>query len=302
MQRDVKPLAFCPTCKAQLQVTSTVIDDYLLSVPRPYLCPSCHRQDWWSAIVSVFEDNFFYLVALQLVGARTRVFIETVKAGQDFDLDLTRYGVPADARIVALGITPKDPILLAEVRQSFAVHEVIPHQMRLRAIPYSGAGEQGETNFMVTWYGSQRGLLEQDYLFDAAQEFSHETVKETRWHLPPRWERVIIPANVAIELAVNRAAKAALEKYGEQYDLRRKKLDYDQKLNFVLPRAAQALQIPPLRPHILEQINRLRTIRNQIMHTGMTKTPLTRLETATMLAAALFGVRYVELFRQRARL
>jgi hypothetical protein len=73
---------------------------------------------------------------------------------------------------------------------------------------------------------------------------------------------------------------------------------YSHQLNVVLPLVAALGGAPRLPDHIRGLLNRLRRLRNQIVH-GKLKTPLSQAEIAELLCSALFAFRYVDLVQSR---
>jgi len=241
------------------------------------------------------DVNFFFRKALELAGARSTWLLLTLRRGQPLDIDWEAKGVPSDAEILAINITPQGPVYAAQVRQDYFVRDQIRHNLVLFPVVVGVlTKDEIELATMVTWYRPGTDLAA-DYLFDALHVFNDETLTDQRTHSPARWDRIVVPANLSLELAVKRFVSDSSKKLS----LNIRKSKYDTALNQHLPRVAALLGVPVLPSHILGAINRLRAIRNYVVHEGAPRTPLNRREAATLVAAAaLFGFRYIDWLRQ----
>ena len=168
--------------------------------------------------------------------AETKTVVETATAGQGFKLDLCQLGIPNDVHIVSIKITPQDGVTLLDPKQSISTHKVIPHRLDFEVKASPGGPRQGRIGFMVTWYRPRPSSIENDYLFAAAQEFTIATKRDNWWKIAPEWERVLIPANTALEIAVGRLVLAALTKLGLKESER---LGYATRLETLLPLVAK---------------------------------------------------------------
>jgi len=76
---------------------------------------------------------------------------------------------------------------------------------------------------------------------------------------------------------------------------------YSYQLNILLPWIAQNNDLPPFDPTIVGLLNRLRSTRNSLAHTGKTEQPLDKDQTAELLTAALFGFRYIDILKAKMK-
>ena len=154
--------------------------------------------------------------------------------------------------------------------------------------------QETEVNCAVTWIrppDEDDGWL---HLLDAFQAYADS-----------RWKGTIIPANIAAEAAISKAvfdgisiAKVTSKDNLEEFLA--KAATYSHQLNVVLPLLARLFGVPLLDAQIRGLLNRLRSLRNKLAHTGTLPHPLTQNDAAELLVAATFGFHYGRLFRRRA--
>ncbi len=295
-QREVGAWIACTGCSVPLKSGPDQISNYFSMFPSPGKCPECSTTlDWWHAVTRAIEENFFFIQALEAAGATTTLVRKKMNKGEFLTIDFDQSGVPADATIVAVNMTPQGSMIPYQARQNFYVGEAIPHALTFRPAPIKNEEppEEVALAIMVTWFKTTGGL-EHEYLFEAASSFA----AETRAHGSTKWERTVVPANLALELAIGRLVGDGLRKVGLSDD----RLDYSKELNLVLPLLSRTFSVKPLPTHLLDEANRLRRFRNDMVHGGKPRAPISRAEAAKLLAAALFGVHYVAWFRRETNL
>lgn len=298
--KEIEPWVPCPSCNTPLVAGPAQMLTYFSTFPAAPPCPTCSAPvDWWATIVAALEDNFFFVKALELVGARSTVLVETLKRDSPLEIDLDTAGIPTEARILAVNITPQGSLFPAEVRQHYFANDHIRHKLFLHPVQLGdqAAPEEVILSVMVTWFRAP-GQLEGEYLFDALHGFAVETRTDQLTHSAPRWDRLIIPANLALELVIGRLVSDALKKHS----FRAQGFNYFFELDPLLPLVAELLGVQRLPVHIAKVVDELRAIRNNIIHEGAPKVPLTRADAARLLASALFAFHYAMWVRQRTGL
>ncbi len=294
--KDLEPWIPCKSCKGALIAGPAQIYAYLENVAAPP-CPNCGTQvDWWATVIAALEENFFFVKALELVGAQSTVLIETLRRDSPLEIDFGTADIPASARILAVNITPQGALFPAQLRQSYFDHDHIYHTLTLFPVTVGAQASPEEVDLAisVTWY-SAPGDLESEYLFDALHAFAAETRVDQLTSSVPQWNRIVVPASQALELVIGRFVTEALKKLSIQAG----RLNYSTELNTILPLVSRHLGFPLLPSHIASAVEQLRSIRNGIIHEGAPKVALKRSEAAKLLAATLFTYHYIGLARNR---
>jgi AcrR family transcriptional regulator len=114
-----------------------------------------------------------------------------------------------------------------------------------------------------------------------------------------RLDDAIVPANVAVEVTLNRVLSEHLGRVGigreRLRDFMSNAATYSHQLNILLPVVLAGRGAPAMPEHIRGPLNRLRDLRNDIGHRGLSRTPLTREVVGECLAGAAFGFHFVRL-------
>ncbi len=295
----VAPWVKCRSCGGMLVVGPAELEAYVMSREPNSTCPSCSSVvDWWVTIAATVEENFFFVHALELTGARTSVFTRNLRRDETLEINLTSEGIPDDAYIVSVNITPQGPgPFPAEIRQHYFAHERIGHSLRLHAVAPAGSrsADSCRIAFMVTWWNPSQDVG-QECLFDALHAYSVETLAE-RDRVNPRWNRIVVPASQAMELIIGRAVSDA----SRSLSVHTKGLNFSTELNVMLPLLTRLLSVPPMPVKVVRAVDELRVLRNEIIHEGVTKQPITRQRAAQLLTGALLAWCYVAAIRDQLR-
>ena len=79
----------------------------------------------------------------------------------------------------------------------------------------------------------------------------------------------------------------------------RNEISSSSALNVILPILCEAAHVPRLPDIVRGEINRLRKLRNDIVHKGVKKTAVDEEAAAAMLTASVFGLEYLRYARPR---
>jgi hypothetical protein len=285
---DVPPWAPCPKCSQPVSVYVSNIINYLNQAPVD--CGACGEElDWWKVARQSIEENFMGNQALSFIGSETTVFSVQLCPGKRTVYRLSEYGVPLGSKVLYINYTPNGPGTLfpLEVHGNVSTQRFRTDEVVLYPMPTVGKDSQEETNIyvMVTWVPHGRADESWQNLFDAFEAF-----------ISGKFSSVIVPANVAVESSLLRL----MTSYFDQFVGRKRTEDflsnaatYSYQLNVLLPTFAELNCLPRLPQHIVGSLNRLRSLRNGLAHTGKTDTPLTRNDASEILCGALFGFHYV---------
>ncbi|WNG58534.1 hypothetical protein F0U59_30165 [Archangium gephyra] len=237
-------------------------------------------------------------------GARYTVVTVDLQPHVTIEVPLAASGIPDDARIFQFNYTPVtltplpqatpqasdySPVIPLEVHGSSPARHILPNRLFLYGSTIKpGPFMPTKCHIGVTWTPHSRGEIALQSIFDALDAYSSS-----------RFNAAIIPANVAVELTLAQVMTKALVARGigkkRTEDFLKSDATYSHQLNILLPVLFGGANHPVLDEQIVGKLNRLRSLRNQIAHSGKTDEPLTRTEVADCIAAALFGLRYLQM-------
>jgi len=288
----------CPQCLHVLPVLETISADYFEG--REIRCsnPTCGKPvDPWKATVAGMRKPRASLFKVMLLGATQNSFQVDFAPEETKEIDLTHYGVPANATVLNLIFTPQ----LVEGGGScfpLLVHanQAYPQSMETKfwvyARPAVGKLESAvRVGVMVVWVSNDRGGLSWTYLADALEALSAR-----------RYWNVALPSYVAFELGLMPLVREALERFASKdrtEEFVRNDLRSSSALNVLLPTLCGLVGAPLLPDAIRGEINRLRELRNNLVHHGVNKTAVDEERAAVSLCAAIFGLEYLHYVRPR---
>ena len=256
-------------------------------------CGNCHKSSsLWEAALHVVRGSGGSFFAVNSLGAMMTHFLFNLAAGEHKELDLTAEGVPQDATILRLNMTPQSSDYFAQVKHgNSAGTRLLGPKVYVYGMPIGSGTAGGKIAAMVTWIRGKDAAESWVYLIDAFEAISSGRF----WH-------VILPAHVAFEIALIPLLKRELEKRIARERVRdflESGLGASAALNVVLPLLREISGIPQLDPAIRGQLNRLRELRNKLVHEGLAKESVTEEIAGELLTASVFGLEYLEYVRAR---
>lgn len=132
----------------------------------------------------------------------------------------------------------------------------------------------------------------------------HLEIKEEGWtslwrafesYVKRDYRGVVVPANVAVELALSRVvSRFCISKIGSPAERQKVKdsKTHGNRLKLALPTIAHRVGAPGCSVEIIDRLEHLRVLRNEIAHTGETKSPIDAIHAGRLLAGAIFGFYY----------
>lgn len=261
-------------------------------------CCSCGEPiNLWDATVQTIRDNFMLTHAFAYVGAQNTLFQFTLSPEKTARIDFGDFGVPNEARIVAVNFTPGGSLFPLQWHSNQLVENQLTWGVEgpknlVNLWPASHKGEKAETriNCQVTWVDRSLDDWSKSNLIDAFSSYAKNSYKDA-----------IIPANVAVETMVSRVMNSYLSGFVSNRrvnDFLDSNATYSSQLNVLLPVLAKLNDCPEMPNNIRGLLNRLRGFRNDLAHDGGLKQVLLKDEIAELLAAATFGVAYSRLFER----
>lgn len=230
--------------------------------------------------------------ALFFVGAQTTSFTMPLRPGIRAKYRLSEKGIPPEAKVLHVNYSPNtcggaNPVFPLEWHGNVPTRRFVSDEVILHPVPVTDGEPPTESKLgvMITWVPHGAADHSWQSLFDAFEEF-----------VAGRYASIVVPANVAVESSLFPVLTRLIDQF-----VGKKRTDeflssaatYSHQLNVVLPLIVELRGLPRLPKHITGLLNRLRSLRNELAHSGGTRTPLDRKDAAQLLAAALFGFHYV---------
>ena len=292
---NIAPWVPCKKCKAPIVVESIYIEKYFKA--ESISCTKCNSEiDWWTTIQHAIRENFMLNQAFSTLEAKTNLMDLHLEPNTRTRIKLSENGIPLDARILYINYTPDDGGLFP-----IEIHGNVPHrrtlgdEIRIYPIPISNNDTVSttKTSVMITWVKHSADEHSLVNITDAFESYSTDQYQDS-----------IVPANVAVESALSKLlsmyiSKMASEKRTENFLANA--ATYSHQLNIVLPLIVKLKELPVLPDNIRGLLNKLRDLRNEIAHSGNIENELTKADTADVLCAALFGLKYISLIEAELR-
>ncbi len=303
IEPEPSPYHFAPAlwcgCYERIAIPQDVVRQYLDG--KQATCPRCHAsRDWWFTLLDTLKSVMSR--PLIVIGAHQTVFQLTLRREQEAVIDFSAAGVPDDAQILRVYYTveadgEQPPLFPLQPLKSHPEPPWIPREFSI--YPHTlGSGTIAETsklNVLVAWLPADDADASQTQLvaaFDAYARGGYE---------PYNYDQFVIPANTAVEVALGRLMATWLTKFASADNVKNFLNDaatYGHQLNVLLPVMVRSVNAPLLPEHIRGALNRLRSLRNQLAHSGALSMPVTKSEAAECLCAAFFGAEYVRMVSQ----
>ncbi len=246
------------------------------------------QSDLWDVVLGRTFSVPFMGIHLVDLGATQTNFIHVIEAGKYHEIRLASFGIPEDATILQVGYTPQGggvfPVELHGNVPERRIGNVLRLLGRAATMGDGTVGSISPVAIFVIWINQEK---EDDwpYIVNAFEAF-----------VARHYDRVIVPAQSAVEIALMPLARALLERHAAQ-DLVKQfttgRLTFGNVLNIFLPFVSGQAGIPKLPDKIRGSLNKLRKKRNLLIHHGTVDANVTAQDAAEGLCAAVFGAEYV---------
>ena len=254
------------------------------------VCAACGSpiNVWMNTLLAMRSD--VGLAMATQVGARHTAIMYPLAVGQAATFDVRDKGVPQDATILRIrhsaALADGVAVLDLDGTDSARAPEFV---VRVIAVSLGvGGSSDAQIETTVTWAHH-----------DADDDGRRSLNRALLALADGRLEEAIVPANVAVELALNAVLDEHLHAIGISNTRLKPFLTdaatYSHQLNVLLPMVLWGTGAPELQEHLRGVLNRLRDLRNGIGHRGRAKQPLTREVVGECVAGAVFGFYYVRL-------
>lgn len=292
---NIAPWVPCEKCSAPIVVKSIYIEKYFKD--EPISCTKCNSAiDWWKTIQHAIKENFMLNQAFSTLEAKTNLIDLHLEPNTRTKIKLSESGIPSDARILYINYTPQGGGLFP-----IEIHGNVPHrriqgeEIWIYPIPISNYDSVSTTKVavMITWV---KHSVDENSLVNITDAFECYSTSQ--------YQDSIVPANVAVESALSRLLSTYISEMVSKKrteDFLANVATYSSQLNIVLPLIVKLKGLPVLPDSIRGLLNKLRDLRNQIAHNGNVESELTKTDTADVLCAALFGLKYILLIEAELR-
>lgn len=289
-----KPWFPCDDCNTPLVMDESVLDACF--VEEPCKCDECGAEVEWSTFHRIFQENWGFKFAANVVGAHRSIGKFKLSAHETTAIDLEgEFDVPETARILHINTTPQGNVFPAEQYGNDLRRHRYPRQLRLHGVPLGDQSEEEpvDVSLMVTWLPEDGVTNSKLNLFDAVEAFEAGKFKEA-----------FVPGNVAVETETTRLVTRLLQPCAPNRKLKRfvKDAGYSHLLNVVLPGLLENRDVPLLNDNIRGQLNRLRKFRNDVAHGNELRDDIDRETVSKVVCAAVFGHRYMWFVRETLEL
>jgi hypothetical protein len=295
------PYITCAPCHRIIPVeTENPIAEYL-SGAGP-VCPSCKKQvDLWAWALEHF-DVWQDIGSVPLGPLTSHIQFQLPRHAQT-EVRLADHQIPSDARILSRSYCGQEnsDIFALEVHggspRGAPFHE---GAIRLYGATFAPGSDASKTAphldsskhmISITWVPAGIDVDGWSSIWKALESFDRHD------HLG-----VVIPANTAVELTTDRVTTRFLSLIPDASRQNIKQvsseLTYHHRLNVLLPMIAWLTNAPAFPKELAAGLNILKSLRNQVGHTGRTRQEVTRTDAAKHLRACIFGFHYLHLLEQ----
>ena len=288
--------AVCLSCLHTQPPLDSVAAQYFEG--KPILCRNaeCGKPvDYWEATLDFIGSKGIPTILLVSVGARETFFDFPLSAGGITEIDLTKYGIPADATVLGIDFTSQGAECAAQVIHPNLSLRSLKTKFHVYGLPTSETSEsKGEINVSATaaWVHNDEDTVSWSYLLDAFEAMASH-----------RWRSVILPAYAAFEISLSPLVLAGLARHVSKTVLESFKGDKSftssAALNVLLPILGKEARLPLLPESIRGGLNRLRGLRNKMVHEGVEHAAISQKVAGESLCAAVFGLEYLRYLRPR---
>jgi hypothetical protein len=285
-QISVGPAIPCSDCRYSLGTIADVAPRFFEI--GSFRCIHCNREiDAWEAsqkLVRRLGASFNGLISL---GAQQTFFTMKLGRNETKEVDFSQYAVPQDATLLQILFTPqrRDCCIPLVIQECF-LPQTLSRKVLVFGQALEGDAQEEVISWCVTWVPSHDDYKESwIYLTEAFDAWA----SRKHWH-------VILPAYVAFEIALMRIVKSAMERRLSKEriaDFCRNGLTSSVALNVILPLLCDSSNVKHLPDSIRGELNRLRKLRNDLVHDGLRKDAVSQQLASEMLCATVFGFEYL---------
>lgn len=249
-------------------------------------CNNCKRKlglSLWNIILNQLKTKNPFVI-FSAIGAAHIVFRTTLKPGEMKSVNLEDYGLPKGGRILFINYTPHGGGLIpCEIMfGNSPSRSVIPRIVKMYSFPVQGKKPEDTTlSILVIWVP-----IDDDeswkHLVNAFEYFSDKNYKS-----------MIVPAHIAVETRITKVLQKILIKTSSKENVENCiTQSFSNNLNVILPAILKPRNVSMIDDDIRGKLNRLRDLRNDMVHEGRLKCDLNDNDAAELICSAIFGFYY----------
>jgi hypothetical protein len=276
----------CPDCLYSLGTISEVAARFFETGLFP--CGHCGSNvDVWDASHKLVQKLGASFNGLTSLGAQETTFTMKLSRNEIRAVDISQFGVPEDATLLQVSFhAQRHDCCQPLVTQGQFFPQTLVRKVLVFGQPVEGDAQEEVVAACVTWVPSHDDYKESwIYLAEAFDAWASQRF----WH-------VILPAYVAFEIALMRVVRAAMKRRLPKNaiaDFSRNGLTSSVAMNVILPLLCDSSNVKHLPDPIRGELNRLRRLRNDLVHDGLRKDAVPKLLASEMLCATVFGFEYL---------
>lgn len=282
----------CPKCSCPLGELSD--QQFLLYLHgKSSSCQQCDGDlELFKIVANCIEQNFFFNDVFAFVGAKKSTFKIMLDPKPSTTLAFEDHGIPKGSRILHINYTPQGGgVFPLEFHSNTPSRKPPKDSVILFPARFTQDREAAtEICVMVTWIDSDSlENVSLKSLVDAFEEYSQGEYLIS-----------IVPANTSIELDVMRYTESALEELSSRTSVKeffKSGISYVPTLKVLVPLLSRLKGFPAMPDSLFKSLVELASFRNQIAHTGKTRSPLTKKQVVNSLTGAVLGKWYFKLLR-----
>jgi hypothetical protein len=259
-------------------------------------CKQCGRQVdlWQAALERATRLSVVSHWPLAHLGAARTSFVLPMETGKHYPIELTNYGIPANARILSRQCSPQGgeqgSVTAVEWHPNDPTHRIRGTLLPLLAVPvFEGPLPRvGPVGINITWVRGEASD-EWPYLVTA---FEAAAISD--------YGPSLVFAQSAVEISMmplieNRFRLHVPEKKVKRFT------NYSRALNVVLPYLCGEAGLAQMPAAVHDALEKLRDRRNKIIHVGAQAAAISRANAMEGLCAAAFGFEYMRYVRPTLR-
>lgn len=276
----------CPDCLRSLGTIAEVAPQFFKT--GSFRCDYCDREiNVWEASQTLVRRLGASFNGLTSLGAQQTFFTMKLGRNEVREVNLSQHGIPEDAMLLQILFHPqRRDCCLPLVTPGCFLPQTLARKVLVFGQPFEGDAQEEVISACVTWVPSHDECNESwIYLTEAFDAWA----SQRHWH-------VILPAYVAFEITLMRVVKTAMERRLSKEriaDFSRNGLTSSVALNVILPLLCDSSNVKHLPDSIRGELNRLRILRNDLVHDGLRKDAVSKLLASEMLCATVFGFEYL---------